>query len=85
MAGTSLPLWLTMPGTVLLQRHIDHSTYDLLVREVELGESNILICHPDTNNMSSKNSLKDLNLELLDQNTYDSSRLGPPKIGPPKF
>lgn len=98
-----------MLGTVLLQRHIDHSTYDFLVSEAELGESNILIYHPDrkqsnlllercqleekvhcllnlfTDNMSPENSLKDLNLEFLDQNTYDSGRLHPPKIGPPKF
>lgn len=41
-SGTSIPTWLTSPGTVLLKKHVRGSKYDPLVEEVELLE-----CNPD--------------------------------------
>lgn len=49
-AGTSLPSWLSQPGTVLLRRHVRHTKYEPLVDEVELIEANpqyALVRHPD--------------------------------------
>ena len=48
--GTTLPSWLTQPGTVLMKNNVRHSKYDPLVEEVMLIESNpqyALIRHRD--------------------------------------
>ena len=48
--GTTLPSWLTTPGTVLMKNNVRHSKYDPLVEEVMLIESNpqyALIRHKD--------------------------------------
>ena len=43
--GTSLPDWLTTPGTVLMKRNVQHSKYEPLVEEVELIETNPRYAH----------------------------------------
>ena len=43
--GTSLPEWLTTPGTVLMKRNVQHSKYEPLVEEVELIETNPRYAH----------------------------------------
>lgn len=40
VSGTSVPTWLSSPGTVFMKRHIRQSKYDPLVDEVELLEAN---------------------------------------------
>lgn len=44
-SGHSLPTWLSVPGIVLLRRHIRNSKYDPLVDEVELIEANPQYAH----------------------------------------
>ena len=39
-SGISVPTWLTVPGPVLLKRHVRNSKYEPLVDEVELIEAN---------------------------------------------
>ena len=43
--GYSVPSWLSLPGPVLLTRHVRHSKYDPLVDEVELIEANLQYAH----------------------------------------
>ena len=48
--GTTLPAWLTTPGSVLMKNNVRHSKFDPLVEEVMLLESNpqyALIRHKD--------------------------------------
>jgi len=60
-AGTSLPSWLSKPGTVLLRRFVRHNKNDPLTNEVELIEANphyALVRHSD--GKESTVSLRDL-------------------------
>ena len=44
-SGISVPTWLTVPGPVLLKRHVRNSKYEPLVDEVELIEANPKYAH----------------------------------------
>ena len=60
-SGMSLPSWLTIPGPVLLKRHVRPSKYDPLVDEVELIEANPNYAHiKHLDGTESTVSLRDL-------------------------
>ena len=44
-SGTTLPAWLSVPGTVLMRNYVRQSKYDPLVEEVELLECNPQYAH----------------------------------------
>ena len=60
-SGSSLPVWLTNPGTVLLKQHVRASKYDPIVEEVDLIDANPNYAHVKLKSGVEKTvSLRDL-------------------------